>query len=203
MNIKLIGLCGRSGSGKGYVCAQFRRFGVPSVDTDAVYRELVGAGSACAECKAELRREFGDGIFLPDSSLDRRALAAIVFSPGAQQRLSALNSITHKYILAECLRRAAAYEAGGAHAVIIDAPLLFESGFDTMCDINICVTAPDDVCVRRICERDGINEYEAKRRLAAQKSADELRALCTCEIVNDGERDVYAQIQSLCDKYKI
>ena len=87
--------------------------------------------------------------------------------------------------------------------MIIDAPLLFESGFDTMCDINICVTAPDDACVRRICERDGINDYEAKRRLAAQKSADELRALCTCEIVNDGERDVYAQIQSLCDKYKI
>lgn len=203
MKIKLIGLCGRSGSGKGYVCAQFRRFGVPSVDTDAVYREIVGAGSACTECKAELRREFGDSIFSPDGALDRRALAAIVFAPGAQQQLSVLNSITHKYILAECLRRAAAYEADGARAVIIDAPLLFESGFDTMCDISICVTAPDDVCVRRICERDGITEYEAKRRLAAQKSADELRALCTCEIVNDGGHDVYARIQSLCEKYKI
>lgn len=201
-HIKIIGLCGRSGSGKGYVSKLFFRRGIPSVDTDAVYRELMsGDREAPSECLAEVSREFGEEVIAPDGSLDRRALADIVFAPGAQDRLRTLDRITHKYILAECLRRITEYEKRGVKAVILDAPLLFESGFDTQCDITVFVSAPEEVCISRICERDGISPYKAEQRLASQMSREELRRLCDEEIENGDGCDPASQVERICEKY--
>ena len=170
-DLKIIGVCGRSGSGKGYVSRMFSLFGIPSVDTDAVYKDII-SGGARTECVGELVSAFGSSIVDDEGNLMRRKLANIVFAEGAADKLKMLNQITHKYILAETLRICSEYKKMGKKAVIIDAPVLFESGFDYYCDIKLCVTAPEEILVERICQRDGIPEFEAKRRLESQMSAE-------------------------------
>ena len=95
-----------------------------------------------------------------------------------------LNRITHKHILRRTLQIAAEYVDDGACAVIIDAPLLFESGFDAHCACTVCVTAPTAVSVQRIVQRDGISEEDALRRLSVQTPCEELIARCDYHIEN-------------------
>ena len=181
--IKVIGLCGRSGSGKGYVSERFLELGIPSIDTDKVYRDILRREGS--ECLSELKNEFGEGI-IARGKLDRRALANIVFAKGNENKLERLNKISHSHILKETLSMIEEYSKKGMGAVIVDAPVLFESGFDSICDVTLCVTAPESICIERICKRDGRSEEEAKCRLASQKPVEELRKLCSFEIVNDG-----------------
>ncbi|MBQ8474263.1 MAG: dephospho-CoA kinase [Clostridia bacterium] len=198
--IKTVGLCGRSGSGKGYISKCFEMHGIPAIDTDQVYRELIGGG-ASSECVSELVTYFGPSIVDSEGKLVRKKLAGIVFAPGNSDSLKILNSITHKYILAETIKRAKEYKTAGVRSLIIDAPVLFESGFSYWCDVKICVTAPEKVQIRRICERDGIMEFEAKRRLDNQMSEDELRRLCDYEIVNDGTGNMLDVTKSVAENF--
>lgn len=180
-----IGLCGRSGSGKGYVSHLFAEFGIPAIDTDAVYREMTAPAAQLSPCMAELVDTFGEAIALPDHSLNRRALADIVFSEQGTEARQTLNRITHTHILTETERRVAALGASGVRYVIIDAPLLFESGFDAMCRFTVCVLASDETSVARIVQRDGISEADAYKRLKTQLSVAELQDRCDYSIEND------------------
>lgn len=187
----IIGLCGNSGSGKGYVCSRFATFGVAFIDTDKVYRELVLKNSSCV---GELTKRFGDGILL-NGEVNKKALAALVFTGSeAKENLSSLNKITHKYIKIETDKLVREYELLGYKAVVIDAPVLFESGFDSMCHVTICVTATLEEKLDRILRRDGIDRQSAMARLATQLSEDELRVRCTYEINNSDGSDVDGQI---------
>lgn len=202
--VKIIGLCGRSGSGKGYVSRRFTAAGIPVIDTDKVYRQLVDREEEpISECLAELMREFGDGIITEKGTLDRHALADIVFAPDGKNRLRALNRITHKYILAEVQRIITKAANKGCFAVVIDAPVLFESGFDAVCDITVCVSAPDEICIERIMTRDGVSYAEAYRRLANQISVAELRQKCDAEIVNDNTTDISSEVDAFIKKFKL
>ena len=178
-----IGLCGSSGSGKGYVCKKFKAYGVEYIDTDKVYRDIAVGGS---ECVNELCAFFGDEIVSPDGSLDRRELSKRVFEgEGSKERLKVLNEITHKYIKKETERILWENEEKGVIATIIDAPVLFESGFDDMCDVTVCVTAPTELKIKRILKRDNIPLEKAKARLQSQLPDSILREKCDYEIVND------------------
>ncbi len=181
----IIGLCGRSGTGKGYVCKKFLAHGLPSVDTDAVYRDMTGPSDHFSPCMQALVSAFGERIARDDRSLDRRMLADLVFGEGGETARLTLNAITHEHILKETKKLAAEYAAAGARAVLVDAPLLFESGFDKQCCCTICVTAPNDVSVQRIVERDGITAADAQRRLDSQITEEELRSRCDYCIEND------------------
>ncbi len=200
--LKIIGVCGRSGSGKGYVSRMFSLFDIPSVDTDAVYKGII-SGGARTECVGELVSAFGSSIVDDEGNLIKRKLANIVFADGASDKLNMLNQITHKYILAETLRILNEYKKMGKKAAIIDAPVLFESGFDYYCDIKLCVTAPEDVLCERICNRDGIMQFEAKMRLDKQMPVNRLRQLCDAEIVNDGKEDILKQIKNIIEQFEL
>ena len=187
----IIGLCGSSGSGKGYVCRAFAAHGVAYIDTDLVYRERVLSSSGCV---GELTKEFGNEI-LENGAVSKPRLAKIVFEgEGASARLGRLNEITHKYIRIETDALVSKYKEEGYSAVLIDAPVLFESGFDKMCHVTVCVTATLEEKLARILERDGIDRQSAMARLATQLSEDELRARCTYEIHNSVDSDVDGQI---------
>ena len=108
--------------------------------------------------------------------------------------MSKLNEITHKHIKRETEKILAENERNGAIATAVDAPVLFESGFDRMCDVTMCVTAPSELKIKRIMERDGITREKAMSRLASQLTDDELRARCDIEIVNDGSGSLDAHI---------
>lgn len=181
----LIGLCGRSGVGKGYVCALFAAHGIPSVDTDAVYRAMTAPAPVLSPCMKELAAEFGASVVLPDHSLDRAAMRRIVFAEDGTSARRRLNEITHAHILRETNRLAADYAAAGFPLVIIDAPLLFESGFDRMCRFRVCVTASAETSVARIMRRDAISREAAEARLAAQIPEEELVHRCEYRIENE------------------
>ena len=189
----LIGLCGRSGTGKGYVCKLFARLGIPSVDTDAVYRDMTAPSDTLSPCMQELIDTFGETIRLPDNSLNRQALSAIVFGDGGGEALKTLNRITHAYILAETKRLAQEYAEAGADMVIIDAPVLFESGFDAMCRFTVCVCASEETSVTRILKRDGITREAALRRLASQIPTEELMRRCDFHIENELQCDTLTE----------
>jgi len=184
----IIGLCGRSGAGKGLVSSLFAELGIPSIDTDAVYRELTApcdSTSELSECMKELVRSFGEGILAADNSLDRRAMAGIVFADDGKEKLQKLNLITHCHILRRTDELIAIYADMGVPGVVVDAPVLFESGYNEKCDVIFAVSAPLDVLKHRIMKRDGITEEMAEKRLASQKSDAELEALVDLVIVND------------------
>lgn len=162
----VLGLTGPSGAGKGALGYAFSRFGVPSLDTDAIYHELLVPPSDCLDA---LVGAFGEDILSPDGTLNRPALAARVFAADAPPEFHhTLNRITHHYILAETRRRMETLREDGVPAVLIDAPLLYESGFDAECDYVIAVIAPRDLRIARILARDDISQSAAEARLAAQ-----------------------------------
>ena len=192
-----IGLCGRSGSGKGYVSGVFAELGVPAIDTDVVYRLMSGPAEVPSACMQELSRAFGEKILNPDHSLNRRAMADIVFAADGAEARNTLNRITHAHILCETRRLAERYAEEGHRFVLIDAPLLFESGFDAFCRSTVCVTAPDPICIERIMSRDGVTEEEARRRLSAQIPLEELMRRCDYTVVNDGTVPVRPQVEQI------
>lgn len=183
--MKVIGLCGGSGSGKGTVCDVFRENGIPTIDTDAVYRELTGMPGPLVDA---LRAEFGDSIITADGTLDRRSLATLIFnSPDATDKLKRLNAIAHKYILDETRNRLYSYSLGGSPLGVVDAPVLFESGFDSECDIIVSVIADKNIRIERIICRDGIGREEAERRIAAQMSDEQLISKSDFVIYNNSD----------------
>ena len=199
---RLIGLCGRSGSGKGYVSVLFSELGIPSIDTDAVYRNMTAPSQHLSPCMKELIERFGEQVMAPDGSLNRPVMRSLVFS-GDTDALADLNRITHKHILKKTLEEAEKLASDGYSVILIDAPLLYESGFDSLCEASICVTAPESTVIRRIMRRDGISKEDAKKRLAVQKSGEELRNRADYEIVNDCDKEtLLGRIRLVAEKIR-
>ena len=161
-----IGLTGPSGSGKGMVASLFAKYGIPAIDTDAVYHRLLVPPSSCLDA---LVQRFGKEILHPDGRLNRPALAFLVFAPGQSSDLADLNRIAHEHILREVRRMLADYEKQCIPAVLVDAPQLFESGFDKECTVILSVLASREVRFERIMERDGLTRESANARMNAQK----------------------------------
>ena len=138
-----IGLTGPTGSGKSTVTALMRRWGgVEILDADTIAHE-VNNSPACA---AAIAAAF-PGTRLPDGTIDRPALAAAVF--GEPMELKRLVGITFPLILAECEARMDAAERAGCRACVLDAPTLFESGGDQLCDVIVSVVTPGEALLRR------------------------------------------------------
>lgn len=164
--MKVIGLTGQSGAGKGCVADVLSEHGIPHIDCDAVYHDILVPPSECLDA---LVSEFGKKILAPDGELDRKALGKLVFTGSwHKKRLQKLNTITHGFVLERCREIIKGYENDGIKAVTVDAPTLFESGFDRECDIILVVTAPKEARAERITERDGITTDAALERISAQ-----------------------------------
>ena len=160
---------------------------IPTIDTDAVYHEILAQKGACTD---ELVATFGNEILGENGLVMRQKLAARVFGKeNTPALLHSLNAITHKYIMANTWELVNICRQNGARAVLIDAPQLFEAGVDQDCDLTLGVIAPDDLCINRIMERDGISRENAEKRLAAQHSNDYFRKNCTAVIENTGTQE--------------
>ena len=195
---KIIGLTGRSGAGKSVACDIFAKHGIPSIDTDAVYHDLLLQQGPCTE---ELRAAFGDRILDSQGLVDRKKLAEAVFGKeNTPALLHTLNAITHKYIMAKTHEHVLAYAKNGAPAVLIDAPLLFEAEVHKECDLVLGILAPRTLCVDRITERDQISEDRAHMRLDAQKDNTFFKEHCTAIIENNG--DLQALEHAICQFLK-
>jgi dephospho-CoA kinase len=179
--VRLVGLTGGIATGKSTFSEALRARGVPVVDADALARAAVAPGSPAL---AEIARVFGPGVLGPDGALDRKKMAAIVFTdPGARKRLEA---ITHPAVRSGMAEETARLAAAGHDLAFYDTPLLFEIGLDRTLECVVVVWAPADVQRGRLATRDGLAPAEADARLAAQLPIDEKAARADFVVENVG-----------------
>ncbi len=161
----VIGLTGQSGAGKTTVCNVFEECGFAVINADKIAREVMEKGSACLEEAVEC---FGKNILNGDETLNRQALADIVFND--KEKLEQLNAISYPYITSEILKMINKFREEKRRYVLLDAPTLFESRADDFCDLIISVTASEKNRAERIAKRDGISAEQIKNRFSSQHS---------------------------------
>ena len=162
----VVGLTGQSGAGKTTVCDTFEKSGFAVINADIVAREVMSKGSKCLE---ETVNVFGD-ILLGDGSLDRKKLAGIVFSDTDKLRI--YENIIFPYIISSIKEKIDIFKKEMYNYVLLDAPTLFESKADNLCDIIVSVIADREIRIERILKRDSITLDEAESRLNSQKNDD-------------------------------
>ena len=162
----------------------FAALGYNTIDADALYHSMLLPPS---ECLGAIRLEFGDGIFASDGSLDRSALAALVFS--SKDTLERLNATVLPIVIAKMRDIIKEAEKRGDEVMIVDAPTLIESGFDKECDFVLSISAPQDVRIERIMKRDGIDESRARARVLGQKGDDFYRDASDAFICDASDAD--------------
>lgn len=186
----LIGLTGGIGSGKSSVSARLAERGAVVVDADAIVHELQSPGQPVL---AEMVAAFGPAILRADGTLDRQAVADLVF--GDDEALATLNAIVHPAVGAEIAGRLAAAADTDA-VVILDVPLLVESGRDDLAGLLVVDVDPD-LAVRRLVEQRGFREDDARARIARQASREARRARADLVIDNSGSlADLEAQVDA-------
>ncbi|MFA9428862.1 dephospho-CoA kinase [Egicoccus sp. AB-alg2] len=182
----LVGLTGGIGSGKSTVARRLAELGAPVIDADQVAREVVAPGEPAL---AELAERFGGHLVDARGDLDRAGLAAIVFVDDEARR--DLDRIMHPRIAARIAERIAALAANwdrpGPPLAVVDHPLLIETGQAGRFDAVVVVLAPEEERVRRLVEQRGLDEGDARARVAVQCSDEERRRAATHVIVNDGD----------------
>lgn len=183
----VIGLTGGMGAGKSTVARLFEDLGAHVVDADAIAREVVEPGEPALDAIAT---EFGQDVLTDDGALDRAAMAAIVFAD--RDRLTTLEGITHPAIrdrIEQRLAEHAGADDGEERIVVLDHPLLVETGLADELEVVVVVTAPEDLRVARLSEGRGIDEGDARARMRNQAPDEQREASATHVIVNDGDLD--------------
>lgn len=179
--MKIIGITGRSGCGKSSATNFLAQQGYPCIDADRIAREVLLPGSACL---IQLQEHFGADILEEDGTLKRRLLADRAFATPEGTRI--LTDITQPEILRRIEALLQQAEASGAEYAFVDGAVIVGTPFEKRCDELLLITAPYETSVQRICQRDGISQEMAQRRLDAQTPLETLRAAATAEILNDG-----------------
>lgn len=161
-----VALTGGIATGKSHCLERFQALGAPVIDADVLAREAVAAGSAPLEAVAA---RFGPSVLQRDGTLDREAVARMVFADPAARR--DLEAIVHPFVYA---RIEAWFEtlAGTARAAIADIPLLYETGHASDFDRVVVAACPPEVQLQRLIQRNNLSASEAARRIASQLPID-------------------------------
>ena len=182
-NKKIIGLTGMSGAGKSTACTVFARFGFDIIDCDRICRVIVEKGKPCL---AEIVKFFGEEILTEEGELNRREMAGIIFSD--EEKRLALNGIMYPYVSYIVIKSIFNSESS---YVMLDAPTLFDSGIDDICDTVVSVVAERQTAIKRIVQRDGISLTEAEKRLKSQHDKDYYLKKSRYVISNDKSAEVF------------
>jgi dephospho-CoA kinase len=182
--VRVVGVTGGIGSGKSSFVAELAVLGVPVVDADAIARRCVEPGSAALDA---IVARFGPAVLRADGSLDRAALAAIVFSDVAARR--DLEAITHPCIRTGIDAELAALLGRDPRpaVAVVEHPLLIESGAHERVDVVVVVEAPLEQRIARLTEQRGMTEADARARIAAQVDDATRRSFADHVVVNDGD----------------
>ncbi len=190
----LIGLTGQTGAGKSTVSLMLRQQGFAIIDADECSHEVTRAGSPSL---AEICRAFGEDLLDENGVLDRSLLASRAFCDA--QHKKKLEDILFPYIIENIRQKMVLLTAKGYRLIVLDAPTLFESGVDSMCDRVVSVTAPEPVRLSRILQRDKVTKEQALLRMSAQHSEEFYRSHSQHIIENGGSKEELAgQVQALC-----
>lgn len=193
--MRIIGLTGGIGTGKSTASEYLRKQGFSIIDADRISREIVEPGTLLLK---ELEKNFGSGIIKDDGTLDRKALAAIVFSD--KEKKSRLDGLMHGHILDEIERKISESQSGEGRGIIVDAPLLFETGLEKKCDQVWLITADEKLRILRVCERDGMDPEEVRARIQNQMADEEKKERAHRIVDNSGSKEaLLAQLAELIE----
>lgn len=194
--IPVIGIVGGIGSGKSTVAELMGRMGCAVIDADRIGHELL----ELPDVRDALRRIWGRRIFDDQDRVDRAALGRIVFGDGRE--LARLNAIMHPRIGAEIARRIEHLRAGpDVRAIVLDAAVLFEAGWERFCDATVFVHASQDVRDKRVMESRGWDRSQRRQREKMQISIDTKAASCSDGIDNSSSiTHLHKRVEELLDR---
>lgn len=179
--MRIIGLTGGIACGKSNISQTLHELGAVIIDGDLLARELTAPGGAALP---QIRRTFGNDVFLPDGTLHRRALSAVIF--GNNQARQTLDGIMQPLLWQLIEQRIAQARAADAPLCVLDMPLLYEAGLDKLCERVWCAWIPRETQLQRLMARDGFTLEEAEARLRSQMPADEKAARADVVIDTSG-----------------
>lgn len=175
----VVGVTGGIGAGKSYVCNMIAGEGYPVYDSDKEARNITNHNP---EVREKLMKLLGEDIYT-DAGLDRKCVAQRVFSDPVL--LQEMNQIVHPAVMSHFTEWVARQEAS---LVFIESAILVSSGFDSVCDAIVYVTAPEQVRIERVIARDGMNVEEIKKRIANQNK--QLSTLDIPSVVINNDNDI-------------
>ena len=177
-----IAITGNIGSGKSYVCSFFKQIGVPVFDSDLEAKQLY----SLPEIRQRIKARFGEEIYLPDGSLDRKRLAGVLFSDACA--LGFVESILYPVLNAHFETWA---ECQGTPYVLYESALIFEKHLESMFDAIIVVSASEETRIRRVMVRDHCTEDQVRGRMAYQLPQSEKLTKADYNIIHekDDEND--------------
>lgn len=177
----VLGLTGGIACGKSTISLTLKELGAVIVDGDVLSRELTAPGGRALPA---IRAAFGDGVFHPDGTLDRRALGAMVFADdAARDALDGIMQPLLREMIVECIAQARQQNAA---VCVLDMPLLYEKELDGLCDRVWCTYIPRQTQLERLMARDGFTREEAEARLRSQLPAEEKAARADVVIDTSG-----------------
>lgn len=188
----IVGLTGPIGAGKSTVSKRFAEHGFYVIDADRVARKIVEKGSAVL---CDLVVAFGNDILEADGSLNRKRLAERAFA--SREMTELLNSLTHPAIIKLINDEIA---SSGSEKVLLDAPQLFESGCEKICNSVVGVLADDDIRLRRVAERDSMTEEQIRNRMKVQFADSFYLEHCNHIVYNNSdERSLLSKVDELIE----
>lgn len=174
-----------SGAGKSTACGLFRDAGFKIIDCDMICREIVEKGKPCLK---EIVSAFGEEVLTREGSLNRRILGGIIFSDGEKRIL--LNGIMYPYVSYSIIKQIIFSDSD---YTVLDAPTLFESGMETVCDLIVSIAADKEIMTVRIMNRDGISREEAENRLNSQHNIDFFRERSDILLTNNRSEEEFSE----------
>lgn len=192
----ILGLTGGIASGKSTVSAYLAQNGALIIDADLIARQVVAKKSSGLK---QIVAKFGGEILTASGELDRKKLGKLVFSN--KELLKALTDITGPLIRAEILREIEAAKKAQVKLVVLDIPLLFETGYQTLCDKVMVVTIPSKLQLERVMKRDKLSAAEARKRIANQLPVSKRNELA--DVLIDNSKSVAETYQQVLKWLKI
>ncbi|OYR98154.1 dephospho-CoA kinase [Lactobacillus taiwanensis] len=191
-----LGLTGGIASGKSTADDFFKKKNIPIIDSDLIAHKIMEVGQAGYQAVIDY---FGSKILTDNQTINRRKLGEIVFND--QAKLKKLNSLTHPLVHQEIKRQMEQYRLNQEKLVVIDVPLLFESGFESLCDGVLVISISPELQLKRLMKRNNFTEKEALSRINNQMPLSEKEKRATYVVANTGTiNDLEKRLSDLLQK---
>ena len=178
-----IGITGGIGSGKSYVCNLLQQQGYAVYDCDSAAKRLINTSP---EIRQGLTKLIGPNTYLDDGRLNKGAVAEFLLA--SEDNAHAIDHIVHPAVFDDFVKSGMEW---------MESAIIFESGIYRLVDRVIVVTAPEEVRIQRVIQRDGISREKVKEWMGRQLPQEVVRLLANFEIVNDGQTDLNKQLNNI------
>ena len=182
-----IGITGGIGSGKSYICQRLKTRGIEVYDCDSAAKRLIRTSDSI---RRKLTQLIGEDTYIGDS-LNKVAVARFLLA--SERNAQAIDHIVHPAVFQDFMDSGMQW---------MESAILYESGINKLVDRVIVVTAPLEIRIQRVMQRDGITRENVEQWMQRQWSQEEIRKQADYEIVNDGIADIDAQIDIILEKIK-